>query len=123
MKQKIYKFLFALLLTPILGLAVWCGMTIDKLSDERKAIKQDYAELNNIQYGLLSVDAWRDHITMIVNEQIEGFELNKDQEKILKIQLNTILNAMVTQANGMVNEKQKTLGGKLKKAAVKTFVN
>ena len=123
MRQKIYKFLFALLLTPILGLAVWCGMTIDQLSDERKAIKQDYAELNNIQYGLLSVNAWRDHITLIVTEQIQEFEFNKEQEKVLKIQLNAILNSVITQANGMINEKQKTLKGKLKKAAVKTFVN
>lgn len=123
MKKRLYQALLIVLLIPVLLGAAWCGMQIHDLSVQRKAIKQDYAELNNIQYGLLSVNAWRDHITLIVSEQIEHFEFNKDQEKALKIQLNAVLNSMVTQASNMINEKQKTLGGKLKKAAVKTFVN
>jgi hypothetical protein len=123
MQQRIYQVLLIFLLSPVLACAVWCGINIDRLSEQRKTLKQDYAELNNIQYGLLSVNAWRDNITSIVSGQIKEFDLNKNQEKLLKVQLNAILNAMITQASNMVNEKQKTLGGKIKKAAVKTFVN
>ena len=123
MSKSLSQLILIILLIPVLGCAVWCGLGIKHLSDERKTIKQDYADLNNIQYGLLSVDAWRDHITMIVSEQIRDFQFNKDQEAVLKVQLNTILNAMVTQANDMVNEKQKTLKAKIKKVAVKALVN
>src|SRR4051812_4159654 len=105
MSKTLSRIFLIVLLTPLLAVAVWCGIAIDRLSDERKEVKQDYAELNNIQYGLLSVDAWRDHITMIVNEQIEGFQLNKKQEALLTTQLNSTLNSLVTQAHDMVNEK------------------
>ncbi len=123
MSKTLSRVFLIVLLTPLLACAVWCGRAIDRLSDERKEVKADYAELNNIQYGLLSVDAWRDHITMIVSEQIEEFQLNQKQEALLTAQLNTTLNALVSQAHEMVNEKQKTLKGKIKKAAIKTFVN
>ncbi len=123
MSKTLSRIFLIVLLTPVLACAVWCGFAIDRLSDERKTIKQDYAELNNIQYGLLSVDAWRDHITMIVSEQIQEFHFDGKQEAVLKIQLNTILNSLVTQANHMVNEKQKTFKGKVRKVVAKALVN
>ncbi len=41
--------------------AGWCGWHAWKRSQERAEIKADYSTLNNITYGLLSVNAWRDH--------------------------------------------------------------
>jgi hypothetical protein len=124
MKHKnLYNFLLVLFLTPVLGFAIWCGCNIYNYSAQRAKIKKDYSEINSIQYGLLSVDAWRDNIIDIVNSQIEEFNLNTGQRDTLTTELNKILNSLVTQAEGMVNEKQKNLGGKLKKFAFNTFVN
>ena len=94
-----------------------------QLSNERKELKADYAELNNIQYGLLSVDRWRDHIIGIVNKQIEDFDFSNTQEDTLKHEINKVLNALITQAVEMIDEKQKNVGAKLKKAAFKAFVD
>jgi hypothetical protein len=121
--KNLYNFLLVLLLTPILAFAIWCGCNIYKYSAERAQIKKDYSEINNIKNGLLSIDAWRDNIIDIVNSQIQEFNLSSAQRDTLSTELNKILNSLVTQAEGMVNEKQKTLGGKLKKFAIKTFVN
>ena len=121
--KKLYNFLLVLLLTPVLGFAIWCGCNIYTFSAERAVIKKDYSELNNIRYGLLSINAWRDNVIEIVNSQIQDFNLSNPQRDTLKTELNKVLNSLVTQAMAMVNEKQKTFGGKIKKFAINTFIN
>jgi hypothetical protein len=115
--------LIVMLLTPLLFFCAMWGLEIHQLSLERAELKKDYSELNNIQYGLLSVDKWRDNITELVAMQIDQFKLKGSQEKILRQTLDEILNSLITQAEEMINEKQKGLGNKLKKFAFKTFVD
>jgi hypothetical protein len=107
----------------LLSIAVWSGMQVYKLSDERAELKNDYSVLNNITYGLLSVNAWRDHIVKVVTNRIDDFEFTKEQDKALKYEVSQILHAVIDKADSLVDRKQKTLGGKLKKFAVKTLVN
>ena len=72
---------------------------------------------------MLSVDRWRDNITDIVNTQIEQFQFSEMQQDSLRGEINKILNALITQADEMINEKQKKLGGKIKKVAFNALVN
>ncbi len=123
LKEKIFRVLFILVILPLVGYAGWCGYTIYILSGERATLKKDYSDVNNIQNGLLSVNRWRDNITEIVNTQIEDFQFSADQQDTLKREVNKILNALISQADDMINEKQKNVGGKLKKFAFNTFVN
>jgi hypothetical protein len=122
-KEKIFRFLFILALVPVLLYAGWCSYTIQNLSKERSVLKTEYSELNNIQHGLLSVDKWSIHITEIVSTQINEFNLSTKQKADMKKEINIILNALITQADDMINEKQKSVGGKIKKFAFNTFVN
>jgi Paraquat-inducible protein A len=117
------RILLVLLFIPIIGFAGWCGLNIYKLSEQRAEIKHDFSELNNITYGLLSVDAWRDHITEIVIEKIQTFNFSPDQEAALKTEIDAVLNAMITQADVMINEKQTRVDKKIKKFVVKSLVN
>lgn len=123
MNKTLQNTLLAIFLVPVLGCIIWCGCQVKQLSAERAEIRKDYSELNNIQYGLLSVDAWRDNITGIVNEQIDAFDFSDMQEDTLKAGLNKILNALVTRADHMVNKKQKTFENKVKKFVVKQLVD
>jgi hypothetical protein len=107
----------------LLSTAIWCGIQVSKLSDHRAEIKNDYAVLNNITYGLLSVNAWRDHIVKIVTHRIDDFEFTPEQDKALKYEVSQVLHAVIDKADSLVDKKQKTLGGKLKKFAVKVLVN
>ncbi len=122
-KEKFSRFFLILALLPVLAFSVWCGSVIYKLSAQQAVLKKDFAEINNIQYGLFSVDVWRDHLTDIVTSKIDSFDLSNVQHDTLMKDLNKILNAMVTQAETIINQKQKTMGGKIRKLAVKTFVN
>ena len=44
----------------LLLIEAWCGFRVHELSEEQKHYKVDYAFVNNVSYGLLSVDAWRE---------------------------------------------------------------
>src|SRR5688572_5336187 len=107
----------------LLAVAIWSGVQVHQLSDERAEIKKDYSILNNITYGLLSVNAWRDHIVKVVTNRIDDFEFTPEQDKALKYEVSQILHAVIDKADSLVDRKQKTLGGKLKKFAVKALIN
>jgi len=122
-KQNLSKFLLMLFLLPTLAFAGWCAYTVHTQTSQSKLIKKDYAEVNNLHRGLLSADVWRDSVTSIINEQIQDFELSKEQSDTLVAEVNHLLNALVTEVDEMANEKQKGLKKNLKKLAFKTFVN
>ena len=122
-KEKIFRILLILFILPLILLSGWFGYTIYKLSSERAQLKKDYSEVNNIKHGILSVDKWRDDIIEIVSNQIDDFELSGMQQDTLLSEINKILNKLISQADEMINEKQKNIGGKLKKFTFNTFVN
>lgn len=121
--RPLNKVLLIVVLAPVIIFAMWCGFNIHQLVSQRSEIKKDYAELNNIKYGLLSVDSWRVHMSEIVSEQIDAFDLSNIQEDTLKKALNNLLNSVVTKANEMVNKKQKSLDKKIKQFAIKQFID
>lgn len=110
-------------LIPLLLLAAWSGIKIYELSNMRAEVKKDYSTLNNITYGLLSVNSWRDHLINVVTHRIDDFEFTKEQEDTLKLEIETVLHAVINKAGHMVDQKQKTIKGKITKFAVKTFVD
>jgi len=124
MKDKpIYKIVLVVVLMPVILFAMWCGFNIHQLVSERSQLKKDYSELNSIKNGLFSVDTWRSHITDIVGDQIDAFDLSEMQEDTLKLALNKVLNSVVTKANDMINKKQTRLDKKIKQFAIKQVVD
>lgn len=121
--KPINKIILIVVLMPVIAFAMWCGFNIHQLVAQRSQIKKDYSELNNIKYGLLSVDSWRVHMTEIVSEQIDAFDLSDIQEDTLRMALNKVLNSVITKANDMVNKKQTKLDKKIKQFAIKQFVD
>jgi hypothetical protein len=55
------------LLVAVVGILLlveaWCGYQVHGLSEKRKEYKMDYAFVNNVSFGLLSVDVWRDQVS------------------------------------------------------------
>jgi RecA/RadA recombinase len=107
----------------LLVVAGWCGLQVYQLSNTRASIKKDYSVLNNITYGLLSVNAWRDHMVRVVTHRIDDFEFTPEQEAALKHEVAQVLHAVINKADSMIDRKQRTVGGKIKKFAVKALIN
>ena len=121
--KYIQKLLIIILAGALLLIAGYSTFQVFKLSAQSTKIKHDYSEANSITYGLLSVNIWRDYITEIVINRIDDFELSPEQSDTLTKEVANILNAVISTADNLVEQKQTTLKGKLQKLAIRTFVN
>lgn len=101
----------------------FCGFKVHTLSNNQEKVKKDYATVNSIAFGMLSVDEWRDKVAAIAKRRIQNFRLTPEQQAELQKELEQVMNSLIDKALQMINKPQKSLGGKLKKMAVKTFVN
>lgn len=101
----------------------YCGFNVHVLSDRQQRIKKDYMVINNVSFGLLSVDQWRDNIVSAVDSQIQQFKLTPQQKQDLKKEIEQILNGLVDTAVGSIEKPQKSLSGKLTKLAFHALTN
>lgn len=117
------RFLIVLLAGSLLMVAAWSAFQVYKISAKSAEIKEDFSKVNSITYGILSVNLWRNHVTNIILNRIDDFELTPAQHDTLTYEVNQILNAVVDTGEQLLDEKQKSLKGKIQKFAIKTFVN
>ena len=99
------------------------GYRLHKLSDHQKEVKEDYASINNIELGLFSVGNWREQVAHIVDHQVRNFTMTPAQKKELQLEIQDILLALINKAEALVDKPQTSVGGRIKKFAVKKFVN
>jgi hypothetical protein len=109
-------------LTLLLAAEGFFGYRLHQLSARQEVIKADYSNINSIAYGLLSVDNWRDEVTRVINKQVRNLKFNPKQKRLMQAEVEEVLYALITKAEGMVNKKPKSLIGKIRKFAIKTFV-
>lgn len=120
---NVYKLLLILGLGLLLAGEGYFGYRLHTLSNQQEEIKEDYSDINNITFGLFSVDQWHDKVAGIINHQVRHFTMTPKQKKQLRVEVEQIILALINKAEAMVNKPQKSIGGKLKKLAIKTFVN
>lgn len=116
------KLILILGLSVLLGLEGFFSFRLHELSAQQETIKLDHSTINSISYGLLSVDQWRDEVAGIVNRQVKHFKLTPKQKQELQKEVESVLYALISKAEAMVEKKPQSLAGKIRKLAVKTFV-
>jgi hypothetical protein len=113
----------------ILGLSIlllgeiYCGYRLQALAGQRKQIKEDYSTINNITFGLFSIDQWRDKIAAVVNSQVNDFDITPQQKKALQIEVEQQLHGLISKTVATFNKPQTSLGGKLKKFAFNKLID
>ena len=73
----------------------YLGYQIVTTSQGNQKHKQDYAELNHFKYGLFSVDAWKEQLTGIIIDEIEGLSLTSKNKVDLRQQLERQLGVFI----------------------------
>ena len=117
------KNLKAIVYTIIFIIAAVLGQQIISLSKDNQLRKQDYGDLNNIKYGLFSINQWKEQLSDIINAEISDLDL-KGNEKQIKPMLEAQLNQLIDGVNTKMKEKNKTtVKGKFKQAFINTFVD
>lgn len=122
-KASAMKLLHLILSIIIVTVSIYlCRQIIlDSLVNQKN--KNDYAELNHVKYGLLSIDEWKKQITVILADEINKLYLSKTNEKVLKKHLETLLNTLIDKVDKKIREgNEKTTGGRIKQSFINTFI-
>ncbi len=112
-----------LVLSVLLCGEAYFGYRLHSLSRQQEQIKEDYSTLNNITFGLFSVDQWRDKIAAVVNNQVSDFSMTRQQQKALQAQVEQQLHGLISKAVAQINKPQTTFAGRLKKYAFNKIVD
>lgn len=101
----------------------WFGYRVSTLSSRQEEIKSDYSVANNITFGILSVDQWREKMAAVVEGKVNEFNMTTQQKKELQKKVEKQLNSLLGKAVNEFNKPQKSIGGKLKKLAFNAMVD
>ncbi len=122
-RSTISNIILILVLGSLLGAESYFGFQLHTLSKQQEQLKEDYSMVNNITFGVFSVDLWTEKLSSVVMGKIKDFKVTPEQKKLFRRQIETQLHGMVNQVVKEFNKPQKKLGGKLKNFAFKKFVD
>jgi hypothetical protein len=107
----------------IIASAVLCQQIISNSLANQKN-KNDYAELNHVKYGLLSIDEWKLQISAILADEIDKLYLSKANEKVLKKHIEVLLNTLIDKVDRKIREgNEGTAGGQIAQSFINSFIN
>lgn len=122
-ERSIRKLLLFVCTIPLLSIATSLSYSVYQDSINRSIIKDDYAAINSIHNGMLSVEVWKESVVDIVAHQIESFELTKNQDSTLQDQLTEMIQNLIDKADQSIQADSKGFKKTMRKWAVNAFVN
>jgi hypothetical protein len=115
--MKLFSLIFSLLI--IMASAILCHQIIsNSLSNQKN--KTDYAELNDIKYGLLNVDEWKQQLSLILTKEINKLYLTKTNVKDLQKHIEVLLNTLIDEVDKQIRKEN---SGSVKGWFKQTFMN
>jgi len=70
------RILLSIILAGLLGIAIWQGTLLHKVTVETNEAKYDFAEINKINYGLFNIDLWKSRIFGIIEKKADSFNFD-----------------------------------------------
>src|ERR1700753_504003 len=123
MRTKIVNILLIAGLSVLLAGAAWFGFKMHQSGQAQQEIKQDYSLSNSITFGLFSIDQWRDKLSDVVDQQVNGYAITPEQKKDIQIAVEKELHSLVAKTVAEIDKPQKSIGGKLKKMAFRSLAD
>ncbi len=107
----------------IIASVVLCQQIIsNSLANQQN--KNDYAELNSVKYGLLSIDEWKRQVTEILAGEIDKLYLSKANERVLRKHIEVLLNTLIDKIDKQIREANAgSAEGQIKQSFINTFIN
>ena len=103
----------------VIASVILCQQIISN-SMTNQQYKNDYAELNHIKHGFLSIEEWKIQVTTIIEDEINGMYLSKDNEQVLRKHIETLLDTLIDKVAKKIKESN---AGTLKGWAARSFIN
>ena len=101
----------------LLATVIFLCHQIITLSLVNQADQQDYAEINDIKYGLFSINQWKIKLSAIIHEEIAKFDVSGDDKKQLKPMVEKQIDKLIDNVYEKITAaNQKSFKGKVKQA-------
>jgi Paraquat-inducible protein A len=119
--MKLLSLILSLII--IIASVILCDQIIsNSISNQNN--KNDYAELNSVKYGLLSIDEWNRQVTEILSEEINKLYLSRANERVLRKHVEVLLNTLIDNVDKKIREGNAgTAKGRIKQSLINTFIN
>ena len=119
--MKLLNLIFSLII--IIASVVLCQQIIsNSISNQNN--KNDYAELNHVKYGLLSIEEWKRQIAAILVEEVNKMYLSKANEQKLRKHIEVLLNTLIDKVDKKIREENsESAGGRAKQSLINIFIN
>jgi hypothetical protein len=118
--RRIFVIAFFLAVT---GVALYLAIKLHRNSEIDKIYKYDYFIANQIKYGLLSGDKWTYQVNAIIANQIDSFALTKDNKKVLRKQINSILSRLIDEADVVLHKERDNTIDRIKFKVINAVVD
>lgn len=107
----------------IIASVILCQQIIsNSLSNQKN--KNDYAELNDVKYGLFSIEEWKRQITVILAEEINKLYLSRANERVLRKHIEVLLNTLIDKVDKTIREGNAgSAGGLVTQSFMNIFIN
>jgi hypothetical protein len=117
------RFNFILSIIILIISTVLCQQIISNSFTNQKN-RDDYAEVNNIKYGILNLEKWKQHIARILITEINTFDLSEKNEQDLKNKIQDLLRTLIDRVEIKIRgEYSGSVWGKAKLSLMDIFVN
>lgn len=113
--------ILALILSALIGVTAYCSFEVYDKTQKRARIKEDISKVNDIMFGMLSVNRWESEIKKIAEKQVDEFTLTPEQDSIVRVALNDVLRGVITKADKVIQDDDGTILKYIRKQAVNLF--
>jgi Paraquat-inducible protein A len=119
--MKLLNLILSLII--IIASVILCHQIISN-SISNQENKNDYAELNHVNYGLLSVEEWKRQITVIIAEEINKLYLSRTNERDLRKHIEVLLNTLIDKVDKKIREGNSgSAEGWMKQSFINIFIS
>jgi len=115
------KILFSILLTILIVVTAYTSDVVYTNSQERAKLKEDISKVNDVMFGLMSVNHWESEIRKITVKQIEEFKLTKEQDSLIRVAIDEVLVGVIKRTDKVIQDDDGTVLKFIRKHAVNLF--
>ena len=128
MKNNALKNIILVLILVGIGYSAYSGYQMREAYKSHQKIKEDYAFITKIDFGLFNMKEWRNKALNVFTEQVENFEISSDAYGEVEVELRKYLNTVYKDyvANGQIFDQifdDAEKSGKVNKMILNLFRN
>ncbi len=97
----------SILLILLLCCSAWLSFQIHEKSRNHIQQKENLAEINRIGHGILSVNAWKNQVSIILTKKIDEFELTDENRTELQLSIEKALHRLLDEVSQVLEEKKR----------------